>query len=132
MVRTTYGPARLSVVLDVGSVGPLLQPYRIVRSDQPDDPVFINSFRSNYDLGSPPRLVEDSAAVIHMGISMYLDRRVAEETARRFRKLGDYLARVDLRSGFGFNYAVTGHKSHLTIWGDPVKLSTAVVDVYTV
>jgi hypothetical protein len=125
-MKTTYGTARLSVVLEIG---PPLVVWRIVRSDVAEDPVFLDSFRSNYELGSPPRRIENSAAVIHMGISMYLDRDTAVGTAERFPKLGGFLAEVDLADGRGFNYAFTGHRHHLTIWGDPVKLSEATVDV---
>jgi hypothetical protein len=128
-VKTTFGPTRLSIVLDVDQGGNGLELWRIVRTDVRDDPVFVGSFRSNYELGSPPRKIEGSATVIHMGVSMYLNRDTALETAKRFEKLGDHLARVDLRSGRGFNYAFTGHRHHLTIWGDPVKLADATVDI---
>jgi hypothetical protein len=106
--------------------------FRIVRTDESDDPVLLNSFRSNYELGGEPRRVERSSTVIHMGISVYTDGDVARETAERFPKLGDFIARLDLQPGHGFNYSPTGHPLHLTMWGDPVKLAAAVADIYPV
>ena len=103
--------------------------YRIVGSDSPDDPVFVRAFRSHYELSEEPRRVERQSAVIHMGISTYIDERSAVETARRWPKLGDYIARVDLEPGHGFNFALTGHPRHLTIWGDAIKLAEATSDI---
>jgi hypothetical protein len=118
-------------VLTVRSADPLFDffVYRIVRSDAADDPVLINSFRSNFDLGGEPRKVERESAVIHMGISVYLDRAVAAGTARRSTKLGDFVAQLHIRAGLGLNFAETGHPLHLTMWGDPIKLSQAVADI---
>ena len=78
-MRTTTGPARIIVQ----EVEQALTVFRIVRSDHPDDPVFVNSLRSNYELGGEPRKVERSSSVVHMGISTYLDESVAHGTAPR-------------------------------------------------
>jgi hypothetical protein len=129
-VRTTTGPPRITV-LEVGP-GRAVTVFRIVRSDNRDDPVLLNSFRSNYELGDEPRKVERSSAVIHMGISSYVDEGVARGTAQRWPKLGDFVAEVRLRPDQGFNFAHTGHPLHLTVWGDPVKLKDAVVDIQSV
>ena len=67
-----------------------------------------------------------------MGISIYLNEGVAHGTAQRFPKLGDFVAQIVLKHGNGFNYAQTGQPLHLTIWGDPIKLSSAVVDIDSV
>jgi hypothetical protein len=106
--------------------------FRIVRSEVEDDPVLLNSLRSNYELSEEPRKVERTSTVLHMGISVYLDRSVARGTALMFPKLGDFIAEVTMTHGHGFNFAHTGHQGHLTIWGDPVKLRTAVVDIQPV
>jgi hypothetical protein len=127
-MRVTAGRQGIINVLQVVS-GSHIEVFRIVRSDIPEDPVFINSFRSNYELEKDPRGVERSSAVIHVGISTYLEQEIAVGTALRFEKLGDFVARVELRPGNGFNLAHTGHPKHLTIWGDPRKLSEAVVDI---
>jgi hypothetical protein len=106
--------------------------FRIVRSDNVEDPVLLNSLRSNYELGEEPRKVERSSTVIHMGLSAYLDEGVAHGTAQRWEKLGRYVAELRLRPGQGFNFAHTGHPLHLTLWGDPVKLQAAVADIQPV
>lgn len=126
-MRTTLGPPHIEVCEMRPNTE--LTVYRIVRSEHADDPVFQNSFRSSFDLEKPPRGVERSSAVIHMGISAYREPGAAIETARRWPKLGDYLARVVLAGGNGFNWARTGPPLHLTVWGDPVKLSEAVADI---
>jgi hypothetical protein len=88
--------------------------------------------RSNYELGQEPRRVERSSTVIHMGISTYLGEGAARGTAQRFPKLGDFVARLDLTSGRGFNFAQTGHPGHLTVWGDPFKLHDVIGDIRAV
>jgi hypothetical protein len=129
-MRTTTGPARVTV-LEL-SPGTSITVYRIVRSEVRDDPVLVNSLRSNYELGQEPRRVERSSTVIHMGISTYLGEGAARGTAQRFPKLGDFVARLDLTSGRGFNFAQTGHPGHLTVWGDPFKLHDVIGDIRAV
>jgi len=106
--------------------------YRIVRSDHRDDPVLLNSLRSNYELSGEPRKVERAWTAIHMGISTYSVEESARQTAQTFPKLGDYIAQISLRPGRGINWASTGHPLHLTVWADPVKLLDAVVDIQPV
>lgn len=126
-MRATYGPPHLAVYeLQPGET---LTCWRIVRSEHPDDPVFLNSLRSHYELSAEPRSVERTSHLIFLGISTYVDESIAHETAARFRKIGDWLAQLRIEHGHGFNYAQTGHRSHLTIWGDPIKLAASVVDI---
>jgi hypothetical protein len=129
-VKTTFGPLRITVV-DIPPGRPL-EVFRIVRSDGAGDPVLLNSFRSHYELSDEPRGVERRSAVIHMGISMYSAEQIARGTAQRFDKLGGFVARLHLGVGRGFNFAHTGHPSHLTVWGDPVKLVDCVIDIQPV
>lgn len=110
----------------------VLSVFRIVRSDNLDDPVFLNSLRSHYELSEEPRRVERESTAIHMGISTYMERGDAVGTAQRFTKLGDYTARLELRPGMGFNYALTGLPGHVTLWADPIKLRGVVVDIVPV
>jgi hypothetical protein len=121
------GPPRFSV-LDV-PIGRPVEVFRIVRSDDPEDPVFLNSLRSHYEMSEPPRRVERSSTAIHMGISVYLEAHMAHSTGRRFERLGGYVAQLSLAHGYGFNFAHTGHPLHLTVWADPVKLLAAVADI---
>ena len=126
-MRTTHGPPHLAVY--EFQPGEALLCWRIVRSEHPEDPVFLNSLRSHHELSQEPRKVERSSRLIHLGISTYVDDRVASETARRFPKIGEWVAQLRLDYGHGFNYAQTGHRHHLTIWGDPIKLAGTVVDI---
>jgi hypothetical protein len=118
-------------VLEIGQ-GHATTIFRIVRSDNVDDPVLLNSFKSNYELGEEPRKVERSSTVVHMGLSAYLEEGVAHGTSQKWEKLGDFVAVLRLRPDQGFNFAHTGHPLHLTVWGDPVKLRDAVVDIQPV
>jgi hypothetical protein len=101
--------------------------FRIVRSDTYSS--VRDSMRSNYELGRVPRGVEVSWPVVQMGISVFLTSTAAREVARKFPKLGTYIAELALAPGQGFNVAETGQPLHLTTWADPVKLRDAVVDV---
>jgi hypothetical protein len=67
-----------------------------------------------------------------MGISVYLTPEQAMHTARAWPKLGEFVARLSLSEGHGFNYASTGHRGHLTLWADPVKLRVATDDIVAV
>lgn len=127
-MKTTAGPLRITVLeVPVGRGG--INVFRIVRSDNPEDPVLLNSLRSHYELGEEPRKVERTSTLIHMGISAYLQEGVAHGTAQRYPTTGSYVAQLLLRSGNGFNYAQTGHPLHLTLWADPIKLRESVVDI---
>jgi len=126
-VRLTPGPAVVSVA-ELRRSERILA-YRIVRAGVSGGSALIDSFRSHYELGEEPRKVERRSTVIHMGISIYLDEGVAHRTAQRFPRLGDFVAQLALTASNGFNYARTGHPLHLTLWGDPIKLSNAVVDI---
>ena len=126
-MRTLNGPPRITALSLREGVH--FSVFRIVRSEYPDDPVFLNSLRSHYELSEPPRKVERESTVIHMGISVHLTREDAAGTAQRWPKLGDHTARLDLRGGMGFNYAHTAMPGHLTLWADPVKLRSVLVDI---
>lgn len=91
--------------------------------------MLLNSFRSHYELSAEPRGIERRWTVIHMGVSAYLEEGVAQGTAQRFPKLGDFVAQLVLEPGNGINYAHTGHPLHLTLWADPIKLNDAVTDI---
>ena len=129
-MRTTDGPPQITAY-EIRP-GESLTVWRIVQSGHRDDPVFERSFRSHFALDDEPRGLEQQSCLIHMGISAYLAERTAHGTAEKWWKLGDWVARLELRPGHGFNFAHTGHRLHLPIWGDPVKLSEAAVDIAAV
>jgi hypothetical protein len=124
-------PARLVRVYDVYEIagGTVLQVFRVVKTDDRDDPAFIESFMSHYELGRPPRRLEIGFTVIYMGVSCWRSRNGAVGLAQAFPKIGAHVARLELRQGNGFNVAATSGQDHLTVWGDPVKLAGAVADV---
>ena len=126
-MRTTAGSIQINVVGI--QPGRSVTVYRIVRSGDRRDPLFLNSLRSNYELGEEPRKIERSSTAIHMGISAYLEEQIARGTAQKFPKLGDYVAVLVLEPDNGFNYAHTGHPKHLTLWADPIKLRNVVADI---
>lgn len=97
----SFGPNELAVMSV--DADPPLDVHRIVRSFHADvdDPVFVNSFRSHYELGGEPRGVERSSTAIHMGISVYLSLDAAVQTALKWSKIGEYVAHVELTSGQG-------------------------------
>jgi hypothetical protein len=75
MSRQTQGVTKIIVTEVTPGRGVIV--YRIVRSGEPEDPVFVNSLQSNYELGAEPRHVERTSTAIHMGISAYLSKRAA-------------------------------------------------------
>lgn len=109
-----------------------LEAYRIVRAASAWDPELLDSFRSNYEQGKPPRHIEGRLAVVQMGLSMYLEGRQAGRTARRWPLIGTHVAEMQLDPGQGFSYAATGPPGHITVWGRPLQLQAAVVDIYPV
>jgi hypothetical protein len=123
-------PERL--VVSVIADGPAVEAYRIVRGANLADPALADAFRSNYEQGKPPRGVESRLAVVQMGISMYMRPAQAEKTARRWPKIGNHIAEMSLTSGEGFAYAPTGPPGHITVWGRPLQLRAAIVDIYPV
>jgi hypothetical protein len=58
--------------------------------------------------------------------------KTREATESRMRKfpIGTHVARLILRGGRGFAAAETLDESHVSVWGDPLKLAQSVVDVY--
>jgi hypothetical protein len=106
-----------------------LRVYRITKTGDPQDPAFVDSFKSHYELGMPPRRFETRSSVIHMGITTWQTESRAIGTARAFPKIGSFVAEMVLTGNNGFNYAETGPPGHFTVWGDPLKLAAAVDDI---
>jgi len=104
--------------------------YRAVETDDCEAPALVDSFKSSYELGIPPRRwsPEERFRVIHMGISCFSTARQAEKVAVRWGK-GDYIAQLCLPADEGFSFARWGSRGHMTVWGDPLKLSETAVDI---
>jgi len=117
--------------------GEALDVYRIVKTTDRRDPAFVDGFRSRAELGIPPRQYSPEAMTprIHEGLSAFTTFERAAETARKFPPLGGYIARVRLVAGCGFTigeWGTRGPEGHLTIFGDALMLSQAVVDIVLV
>jgi hypothetical protein len=125
MARTSF--ARALMVEEIADEAATRVLFRIVKSNEPDDLLFDQSFRSHYELRLPPRRAEGRSAVIHMGLSMYSSAGFAIATAQRWRQIGEWVAAVRLGPGHGFNLARTGQANHWTVWGRPEDLKLAVV-----
>jgi hypothetical protein len=103
--------------------------YRIVKILNRNDPALLDAFRSNYELGAHPRGLETESALIHLGLSMYLRPEMAVATARRWPRIGAYIAQVQLVHGKGFCWARTAQPGHITVWGRPSQLIKSVADI---
>jgi hypothetical protein len=106
--------------------------YRIVRESRHENPALLDSLRSNYELGAPPRGLEVESALIHLGLSMYLKLAMATATAQRWPRIGRHVAEVHLTPNNGFCYAATAQPGHLTVWGRPLQLLACVADILPV
>lgn len=96
-------------------------------------PDLIESFKSNYERGRPPRKIETRSTPPHMGLSMYQARHNAEEVTRVFHfKPGRFVARMLLERENGFAYAGLAEPGHLTVWGRPLQLLRAVDHIFEI
>jgi hypothetical protein len=118
--------------LIVDTANESLTAYRIVKGIHRSDPVMLDVFRSNYERDARPRGLEVESAVIHFGLSMYLERDMATATARRWPRLGRHLAVVQLPPGNGFCWAHTAQPGHVTVWGRPLQLLACIADILPV
>lgn len=109
--------------------------YRIVRVPSTEDEHLVRDFTSRRDLGLPPRGFMGEDEELAAGLSAYLTADAARGTARAARRggrdLGGFIAELRL-AGEGFEIAEHGANGHLTVWGDPLMLSSHVVDIVTI
>jgi hypothetical protein len=106
--------------------------YRVVPTQDTDSEDFLRSFMSHRALGLPPRGPETDSLLIYDGISVYDRREAAIETGRRYSALGRYVAQLKIGADDGITYFRWGPPSHLTLWGEPLKLILAVVDTIVI
>lgn len=108
--------------------GESLIAYRNVKSDDLASELFLDSLRSNSDLGRPRRGSEVTHPLIHTGISVWEHADQAIRNAEKFPALGDFVAELRLDSTSDARYFAWGARpGHLTIWADPQKLREATV-----
>ncbi len=106
--------------------------YRIVRGADRSAPAVLESLRSHYEHGAPPRGYERRLAVIHMGLSVFSTRAAARAMALKWSTIGMFVAELDLKPGNGFCIADTGQRGHWTLWGRPLQLLSSIADILRV
>lgn len=103
--------------------------YRVVRGADRSAPVVLDSLRSHYESGSPPRGYERRLAVIHMGLSVFSMRAAAAAMASKWPMIGMFVAELNLEPGNGLCLADTGQPGHWTLWGRPLQLLGSIADI---
>ncbi len=103
--------------------------YRIVRGADRGAPAVLESLRSHYEQGAPPRGYERRLAVIHMGLSVFSTQAAARAMALRWPMIGTFIAELNLEPEHGFCLADTGQRGHWTLWGRPLQLLGSIVDI---
>lgn len=103
--------------------------YRIVRGADRGAPAVLDSLRSHYERGAPPRGYERRLAVIHMGLSTFSTQEAAQAMALRWPTIGTFVAELRLEPEHGFCLADTGQPGHWTLWGRPLQLLGSIVDI---
>jgi hypothetical protein len=89
-----------------------------------------DAFKSNYELGRSPHPADLRATVLHMALSFFEDPDVLRRLARRYpRRIGTYVATVDLEPGQGVCVADTAGPGHWSVWGRPAQLAAFTADV---
>jgi hypothetical protein len=115
--------------LVVASVREAAIVYRIVRGADRSAPAVLDSLRSHYEQGAPPRGYERRLAVIHMGLSVFSTQAAAKVMALRWPMIGRFVAELNLEPEHGFCLADTGQPGHWTLWGRPLQLLGSIVDI---
>ena len=111
----------------MGEPGPRTRRFfRIVLTDPPTG----WDFMSNEARGFRPPSRDPETVRLWAGISVYDQRRYARKVAQRAPRLGAFLAelRIPETGAIDFERTTKSH-GHYTLWGDPARMLTCVVDV---
>lgn len=107
------------------------RPWRLYRvTPAPGDARFVEAFHSNYQKGLKPRGIETQAAVIHMGLSMFVSHEYPVWLATSVPKLGGHVATMRLVPDVGFCVAKSGSVGHWSVWGRPSEFVDCVERVW--
>jgi hypothetical protein len=128
---------RIAPTLLIHEVAPeqCIYAFHTIKVATLNDPALPDSFRSHYEEGLEPRYRQAQHAATHMAVSFWRDEETCRVLAKRFPKHGTHIARVCLTFGHGFDYldpSLETDPQHLTVWGDPARLASAVVDIVPV
>jgi hypothetical protein len=89
----------------------------------------LDSFRSHHELQRAPRGPEQRATAIHMAVSMFDRPELCWQLVERTRgRIGDHVAELYLRPGYGICVTKRGGPGHWATWGRPLELQRAIVD----
>ena len=99
--------------------------YRIVQTDPPT----FTDFLSNAAQGLEPRGAALRQPELWSGLSMFGSVELAYARARRFPRLGQYVATVRILDEESVVSRQTLGEGHYTVWGEPKALLGAVIKV---
>ena len=103
--------------------------HRIVRFPDSNAEEYADSFKSHAELGLPPTGIEQAHPLIYTGISAYRSQTAAKRTARAYPAIGQYVAKLRITAIDDVRFYRWGHATHLTLWGDPLKLASTTIDI---
>jgi glutathione synthase/RimK-type ligase-like ATP-grasp enzyme len=107
----------------------LQRPMRVYRGCFTHDAAE-EDFKSNYERGRSPHPADLRATVLHMAVSMFGDRNAVRYLAGRYpRRVGEFVAALDLQPGFGVCDADTSGPGHWSVWGRPAQLRDFVASI---
>jgi len=100
----------------------------------PDRRTLERALMSNFQARrEPPHPADLHATVLHMAVSMFVQRESLGRMARRRPdRIGTHIATLALEPGHGVCIADTGSAGHWSVWGAPARLMTFVTGVQTV
>lgn len=129
--------SRIAPTLQIHEIAPeeCIDAFHTVKVATIGDPALPDSFRSQYEEGLAPRYRQTQHTATHMAVSFWRNEETCRVLAKRFPKHGSHIARVNLTSGYGFDYldpSLETDPQHLTIWGLPERLAAAVVAIVPV
>ena len=104
--------------------------YRIVRNDPPESSDFVSVY--HLDRIRASRVIRSGRRTQceTMGLSIYADMNDAVANARRFKNIGDKIARITLRAESGKTLKTDGgYPSHYTWWKEESFEASSSVQV---
>jgi len=82
--------------------------------------------------GAKPRNTEIIRALDHMSLSMWSFQQQAVDISEQFaRRLGEFVAAVELREEEGIWFAETGPPGHIAVWGRREALQRCLLAVHS-
>lgn len=99
--------------------------YRIVQSDPPTT----SDFTPNEARGRSQRNLTPEEVRLLSGISLYATEAQARRNARKYPRLGRYIAAVSIPDEAHVRVERTRGPGHHMIWGDPAYLLSRIVRV---